>query len=202
MTSIVVFGAGGRAGRAVTAEARRRGVAVTAVVRDPARHPDLPAVTGDVTDAAGVAAIVRGHDSAVNAVSPASGPEELATLDLDPDFFATAAGALLDSGVPRVVAIGLVSNLDGADPLPEQFRAFADAHAAGLRRLREADRGWVMLTPPALLSAELPRLGGYRLGGETISEGRLSYADLAIAVLDEIERPTVDGARVTVVSAG
>lgn len=41
MSGIVVFGAGGRAGRAVTAEARRRGYEVTAAVRDPARYAEL-----------------------------------------------------------------------------------------------------------------------------------------------------------------
>ncbi|HEX2312530.1 MAG TPA: NAD(P)H-binding protein, partial [Thermomonospora sp.] len=43
MGKIIVFGAGGRAGRAAVAEAVRRGHEVTAVVRDPARHPDLAA---------------------------------------------------------------------------------------------------------------------------------------------------------------
>ncbi|MEV1206649.1 NmrA family NAD(P)-binding protein, partial [Microbispora rosea] len=36
--NIVIFGAGGRAGRQAVAEARRRGHRVTAVVRDPAGH--------------------------------------------------------------------------------------------------------------------------------------------------------------------
>ncbi|MGQ4433313.1 NAD(P)H-binding protein [Streptomyces sp. SAS_260] len=40
MSRIVVLGAGGRAGRAVTAEALGPGHEVTAVVRDPARFPD------------------------------------------------------------------------------------------------------------------------------------------------------------------
>ncbi|MGN9914654.1 NAD(P)-dependent oxidoreductase [Phytohabitans sp. LJ34] len=199
MTNIVVFGAGGRAGRAITAEALGRGHAVTPVVRNLARHPDLPAaVRGDVTDAQQVAAIVRRHDAAVNAVSPASGPEELAQLDLDPEFFARAADALVRSGVPRIVAIGLFSNMEGADPLPEQFRAFGEAHAAGLARLRESHTDWVMLTPPAMLLMNSPRLGRYRLGGETAETGTLSYADLAVAVLDEIDKPTLHRARAAV----
>ncbi|WP_436761968.1 hypothetical protein [Streptosporangium sp. V21-05] len=41
MSGIVVFGAGGRAGRASVAGARGRGHHVTAVVRDPARYGDL-----------------------------------------------------------------------------------------------------------------------------------------------------------------
>jgi putative NADH-flavin reductase len=201
MTNIAVFGAGGRAGRAVTAEALNRGHAVTAVVRDLTRHPDLPAaVRGDVTDAAEVAAIVHGHDAAVNAVSPASSPEELAQLDLDPEFFVRAADALVRSGVPRIVAIGLFGNLDGADPLPEQFRAFGEAHAAGLAWLRKSDTDWVMLTPPAMLLMDSPRLGRYRLGGETAEPGILSYADLAVAVVDEIEKPTLHRAHAAVLN--
>ncbi len=202
MTSIAIFGAGGRAGRAITAEAISRGHTVTAVVREPARHPDIPAaVRGDVTDPESVAAIVRGHDAAVNAVSPASGPEELAALDLDPEYFAKAADALVTSGVPRVVAVGLFSNLEGAGPLPEQFQAFGRAHTAGLDRLRESDADWAMLTPPALLSLEYPRLGRYRLGGESAEEGQLSYADLAVAVIDEIEKLTLHRARAAILNA-
>jgi uncharacterized protein len=209
MSSIVIFGAGGRAGRAITAEAHQRGHSVTAVVRDPARHPDLStAIRGDVTDRQSVAAVVRGHDAAVNAVSPASGPEELAELDLDPDFFSKAAVALLHSGVPRLVAVGLFVNLlDGhgrplldTGVLPPEFRPFALAHTAGLQRLRSTrtTTDWAMLTPPALLQVDGPHLGRYQLGGETAPDGRLSYADLAVAVLDEIERPTLHRTRASI----
>ncbi|WP_245899650.1 NAD(P)H-binding protein, partial [Nonomuraea indica] len=41
MSKIVIFGAGGRAGRHAVAEAVARGHHVTAVVRDPARHQHL-----------------------------------------------------------------------------------------------------------------------------------------------------------------
>jgi len=210
MNSIAIFGAGGRAGRAITAEARQRGHSVTAVVRDPARYPDLPtAIRGDVTDRQSVAAIVDGHDAAVNAVSPASGPEELAKLDLDPDFFSKAADALLHSDVPRLVAIGLFMNLldgggrlllDDPEALPAEFRPFALAHTAGLERLRSTrtTTDWVMLTPPALLQVDSPRLGRYQIGGEAAPDGQLSYADLAVAVIDEIERPSVHRARVSI----
>ncbi|GAA2876172.1 NAD-dependent dehydratase [Actinoplanes cyaneus] len=199
MSSIVIFGAGGRAGRAISEEARTRGHQVVAVLRDPARHPGIvQAVRGDVTDPGQVAELVKGSDAAVNAVSPASGPEELAALDLDPEFFAKAADALTGSGVPRVVAVGLVANLDGAPAMPEPFQPFTRAHAAGLERLRTSDADWVMLTPPMTLSVDAPRLGRYRTGGETFVDGHLSYADLAVAVVDQIERPTLHGTRATV----
>ncbi len=99
MSGIVVLGAGGRAGRAVTAEALGRGHEVTAVVRDPARYPDLAApgvsvVRGDVTDAGSVRETAGGAVAAVHAVSPFSGPEQGFDA-LDPGFFVKAADALL-----------------------------------------------------------------------------------------------------------
>jgi putative NADH-flavin reductase len=214
MTSIVVFGAGGRAGRAVTAEAERRGFPVTSVVRDPAKHR-LPGrvVQGDILDAGSIADLVAGHDAAVNAVSPASGPEELANLALDDEFHVKATDALLGglaaAGVPRLIVIGLFVNLlDGGgrplhdDPsvLPAEFRQFALAHTAGLERLRSADTpvDWLVLTPPARLDASGPRLGTYRTGGETGGGAHLSYADLAVAVVDEIETPHHHRTRISV----
>lgn len=224
MSGIVVFGAGGRAGRAVTAEARRRGYEVTAVVRDPARHPGLGAdgvtvVRGDVTDPGSVGSLAGGQLAAVHAVSPFSGPEQ-GFDTLDPDFFVKAADALLGgltaAGVGRLVAVGLFANLLGADGrpvmddpvvLPPEIRPFALAHTAGLSRLRaEGDSGfvdWVMLTPGGGLEESAPRTGRYVLGGERVPDAMrvLSYADLAVAVVDEIERPTAHRTRVSVVDA-
>ncbi|MCO6007620.1 NAD(P)H-binding protein [Actinoallomurus purpureus] len=219
MSGIVIFGAGGRAGRAITAEARNRGHQVTAVVRDPGRYADLESggvrvVRGDVTDVRAVAEITAGQDAAVNAVSPFSGPEQ-GFDDLDPDFFVKAADALLrglaETGASRLLAIGLFANLrssqgglvmDDPTAFPAEIRPFAAAHTAGLDRLREADTtvDWLMLTPPAQLEVVGARTGRYRIGGETVppSGSRLSYADLAVAVIDEIETPRHHRTRVSV----
>ncbi|GGP34224.1 NAD(P)-dependent oxidoreductase [Saccharothrix coeruleofusca] len=195
MGRIVVFGAGGRAGRAVVDEARARGHEVTAVVRDPRRHPG---VRGDVTDPRSVAELVAGHDAAVQAATPVTGPHQVAG-DWDRAFFTKAADALLASGVPRLVAVGLFADLRAPggglvmdDPalFPPELRAFAQAHADGLARLRASATGvdWVVLTPPAeLFTGE--RTGRYRLGGEEAGGAALSYSDLAVAVVDEAVRP-------------
>jgi putative NADH-flavin reductase len=195
-SSIVVFGAGGRAGRRVVAEATARGHRVTAVVRDPARHPDLPAVAGDVTDAASVAAVAAGHDVAVNAA---------ARLDVAADaFFPAAARALLSglpaAGVGRLVAIGIGTVLEAAPGVavhdtpgfPADARAFSLGHAAGLDALRgDHDLDWVVLAPPPVVLDDVAeRTGRYRLGDGRVLSGAtaFSYADLAVAVVDEVER--------------
>lgn len=196
MSKVIVFGAGGRAGRRIVTEAAARGHQVTAVVRDPSRYPDLSgAVAGDVTSADDVAALAAGHDAAVHAA---------ARLDAA-DFFAVAARALADgladAGVDRLVAIGIGSTLETAPGVavhdapdyPAEYRPFSLGHAAQIDVLREAGPAldWVLLVPPpTFLDADAARTGRYRTGGQAvISTGTLSYADLAVAVVDEVETP-------------
>lgn len=219
MTRLAVFGAGGRAGRAITEEALRRGHRVTAVVRDPRKHAgiaDRPVelVAGDVTDPASVESAARGADAVVHAVSPFSGPEQ-GFADLDPRFFVRSSDALragmAAAGVERLVLIGLFANLWTAggglvmdDPalFPPTIRPFARAHTDGLDRLR-ATTGpdWLMLTPPAGLGQDAPSTGRYCLLDESLplTDAELSYADLAVAVVDEAQDPTRHRTRVAVV---
>ncbi|GAB2742095.1 NAD(P)-dependent oxidoreductase [Amycolatopsis magusensis] len=213
MSAIVVFGAGGRAGRAIVAEAAGRGHRVTAVVRDPAKHADLTTttgvtvVTGDITDAARVAEVSAGHDAVVNAAAELGRPADL--------VFAGAALALFEglprAGVNRLVAIGMAANLEVSPGVrvldepdfPAEYLPFALGHTTGLHLLRAApaELDWVMLSPPMVLD-EGPRTGRYRTGGDQVltpgEPGHLSYADLAIAVLDEIETPKHHRTRIAV----
>ncbi|MBC6457715.1 NAD(P)-dependent oxidoreductase [Actinomadura sp. HBU206391] len=199
MSRIVVFGAGGRAGRAAVAEARRRGHEVTAVVRDPAAHHGLAAdgvrlVAGNVTDTESVAEAARGHDAAISAVYEAGAQPDV--------FFSAAARALLDglsrAGVGRLVSVGLASILPTASGTllmdtagyPQEYRAFYLGHAAGNAVLTRAVTSvdWLVLSPAGDFDHGGMRTGRYRrTPGEASS--RISYADFAIAVLDEIETP-------------
>lgn len=213
MSKIIVFGAGGKAGRAVLTEARSRGHEVTAVVRDPAKYDDLAGsgadiIGGDVRDAAGIASIASGHDAAVNAAYD---------MQSDPgEFFVEAANSLLEglpkAGVGRAVFIGLVSNLEVAPGIrmldtpefPEGFLGFAKGHTAALDTLRAADTelDWLVVTPPMVLD-EGARTGSYRVGGEQLltnedGTSHISYADLAIALVDEIENPQHHSTRISV----
>ncbi|MGP3913501.1 NAD(P)-dependent oxidoreductase [Nonomuraea sp. 10N515B] len=200
MGRIVVFGAGGRAGRRVVAEAAGRGHEVTAVVRDPGRHEGLAregvrVVAGDVTDASSVAAVAAGQDAAVQAAARMDVPAE--------EFYAAAARALVEglarAGVRRLVAVGVGSLLEVAPGVrladtpgfPGDARAFSLGHAAELPVYEESGLDWVVLAPPPVfLDEEADRTGRYR-----ISDGRVpdataggpvfSFADLAVAVVDE-----------------
>jgi putative NADH-flavin reductase len=68
---LLVFGASGPLGRAITEAALAAGHQVTAFVRTPGRlggHPALSEMTGDVLDAESVAAAVPGHDAVISAL--------------------------------------------------------------------------------------------------------------------------------------
>jgi hypothetical protein len=208
MSKIVVFGAGGRAGRRVVTEALARGHEVTAVVRDPHRYPSLPVVAGDVTNPDDVATLAAGHDVVVNAA---------ARLDLPATtFYAAATQALVDglvrAGVPRLVAIGVGTVLLDASgvPLyeapdfPAPAREFTLGHVAELHILQATDLDWVVLAPPpTLLDPDAPATGTYRVGGTHAlpadpTAPPFAYADVAAAILDEIEKPTHHRALVAV----
>jgi uncharacterized protein len=199
MGNIVVFGAGGRAGRATVAEARRRGHQVTAVVRDPGRHGSLAGdgvrvVAGDVTDAGSVARAASGSEAAVSAVYDAAADHHA--------FFTGAAQALLAglprAGVDRLVVAGLASLLPNASGValldtpgyPQEYRSFYLAHAAGADVLHTATGApdWLIVSPAGDFDHDGVRTAHYRPApGDPAS--RISYADFAVAVLDEIDTP-------------
>ena len=202
MSRIVVFGAGGGTGRRVLAEAAARGHQVTAVVREPDRHQDLAGdgvtlVAGDVTEADSVASAAEGHDAAINAAVRLDVPSA--------EFFVEGAHALLDglgrAGVGRLVLVGIGTTLltpDGTvvhdtPGFPADGREFSLGHAAELEVFRSADTkiDWLVLAPPpVVLDDEAPRTGRYRIGGEQVlGDGGFSYADLAVALVDEAETP-------------
>ncbi|MEO3870821.1 hypothetical protein ABGB18_18580 [Nonomuraea sp. B12E4] len=78
---------------------------------------------------------------------------------------------------------------------PAEARAFSLGHAVELAVLAESGLDWVVLAPPpVILDAEAARTGRYRFGDGRVPERGpadpvFSYADLAVALVEEAERP-------------
>jgi len=76
---------------------------------------------------------------------------------------------------------------------PEMFKPLASAMAEALSDLRERDDvRWTYISPAGDFQAEGERTGEYILAGEELTlndrgESIISYADYAIAMVDEIE---------------
>ncbi len=203
MGRIVVYGAGGRAGRRAVAEARRRGHEVVAVVRDPEAHAGVAGagvrlVAGDATDPEAVAATAAGCTAAVSAAA-------VYGEGTDPDAFFRGSAKALVAGltraeVPRLVLVGLASLLPDATgrrlldhpAFPAEFRPFCAAHAAGLDVLRAAppELDWLYASPAGDFDHDAGRTDrGYRVHPHGDPGERISYPDFAVALLDEAESP-------------
>lgn len=104
------------------------------------------------------------------------------------------AGSLLLPGGSRVI---------DSPGFPEEYKAEANAGSVFLDTLRqEKDLDWTFLSPSAEF-VETARTGTFRLGRDELlvsSEGRswISFADFAIALIDEVETPKHSRQRFTI----
>jgi uncharacterized protein len=209
---ITVFGAAGNVGSRVVAEGLSRGHEVTAVVRDPARFGELPtaaeARAGDAASVADVAELSAGRDVVISAIHPPRGSE----MELVTATKALLAG--LAGGGVRLLVVGGAASLtvpgtggttvvDDPNLVPAAERASALASAEQLEVCRaETEVDWAYLSPAALVEPG-ERTATYRVGSDELlvdAEGnsRISHEDLAVALLDEAERPRHHRTRFTV----
>ena len=216
---IALIGATGFVGAAVTTELLQRGHAVTALVRNPARlaaQPRLAARALDAFDPDAVASAVKGHDAVISAFNPGWDAPDLYAQFLKGSTAIEAGVA--QSGVKRLLVVGgagslfvapgvqMVDTPEFATHVPPNIIPGAKAARDALTALRgNTTLDWTFLSPPALL-APGERTGKYRLGGEDLlmagpAPAGISVADLAVAIVDEIETPRHVRARFTVAAA-
>lgn len=198
---IALIGATGNAGSRILAELSRRGHAVTAIARHPEKVPELRGVTpvkADAGDASGLAAALRGHDVVISSVHfTASDPRKLIE-------------AVHASGVGRYLVVGGAGSLEVAPGVklietpefPAIYKAEAAAGGVFLDLLRQEPRlNWTFLSPSALFVAG-ERTGKFRLGGDQLLANEkgssISFEDYAVAMADEIEKPSHSRQRFTV----
>jgi len=202
MSKIAIIGATGRAGSQLLEEALRRGHSVTAIARDTARvgpREDVISRNVDVLDANALQAAVAGHDVVISTAHFATIPA------------GAVIGPVKNAGVKRLLVVGGAGSLllpDGTRVIdskgfPEAYKAEASAGALFLENLRqEKDLDWTFVSPSAEF-VEGERTGKFRIGLDDLlvsSEGRswITFADYAIAMLDEVESPKHPRQRFTV----
>lgn len=199
---IALIGAG-YVGGAVLKEAVQRGHEVTVIVRHPEKIMAGPQVTsraGDVFETESLVDLLKGHDAVVSAYNPGAAHPHARNLQLR-GTLATLSAAR-KSGVKRFLVVGGAGSLETAPgkqlvespDFPKEWREGAMGLRDALNEIRkEKNLEWSFFSP-AIQLVPGERTGRYRLGldqpvMDVRGESRISTADYAVALLDELEHP-------------
>ena len=208
MMKIAVAAANGRVANKVIDEAVGRGFDVTAFGRGENNTQAQTYIKKDLFDL--TAEDLNGFDAVVDAF----GAWTEDTLDQHSSSLKHLCDILSGSDA-RLLIVGGAGSLyvnkehtlqvsDSPD-FPDAFKPLAAAMAKALSELRQRDDvRWTYISPAGDFQADGERSGKYILGGEELTlnsrnESIISYADYAIAMVDEIEKGSHIKQRISVV---
>lgn len=206
---IAVICANGKQGRLIVKEAVDRGLDVTAVARGENRSAAARAIQKDLFDL--TAADLEPFDVVIDAFgawTPETLPQHSTSLKHLCDLVSGKATRLLVVGGAGSLYVNpehTVQVMDGAD-FPELFLPLAKAQGKALSELRQrSDVRWTFISPAGDFQADGARTGKYILGGEELTlngkgESVISYADYAIAMVDEAVKGNHIQQRISVVA--
>ncbi|MDI7743892.1 NAD(P)-dependent oxidoreductase [Lysinibacillus fusiformis] len=204
---IGIIGASGKAGYTILMEARMRHHNVTAIVRNKGaiRHQHVNILEKEAFQL--TRQDLHQFDVVINAFGSQPGEEHLHIK------FGRFLISLLEGSRTKLFVVGGAGSLfiDGKTRLidipdyPKEYREIAIQQLQNLVDLQNSSIKWTFLSPSALFDSDGPRTGHYILGKDHLLLNSqhisyVSYADYAVAVLDEIESPNHENARFTVAS--
>ncbi|EMT53839.1 putative oxidoreductase [Brevibacillus borstelensis AK1] len=208
---IGVIGATGKAGSLIAKEAIERGHEVTAIVRNASKltAPKMAVLEKDVFQL--TAEDLKAFDVVVNAFGAAPGSEHLHV-----EAGRVLIEALKAAPSTRLIVVGGAGSLfvDEAKTtrvmetpdFPKEYLATAQNQGKNLEDLQQSTGiQWTFISPSAFFDPQGKRTGAYQKGKDHLlvnakGQSYVSYADFAIAVLDEIENPQHRNERFTVSS--
>ncbi len=206
---IAVICANGKAGKLIVKEAAERGLDVTAVVRGENHTVATQVIKKDLFDL--TASDLEDFDVTIDAFgawTPETLPLHSSSLKHLCDLTSGKNTRLLivgGAGSLYVNAEHTAQVMDGPD-FPDIFKPLASHMGKALEELRTRDDvKWTYVSPAGDFQAEGARTGDYILGGEELtlnSKGQsvISYADYAIAMVDEAVKGNHIQQRISVVA--
>ena len=193
---VAIIGANGKSGSNLVQEALKQGHDVTAIVRNKEyKNSDVKVVYKDVFEL--TKADLAGFDAVISAFA-AWTPE---TFGLHKKVAKHLADALSGTKT-RLLVIGGAGTLYVDDKgtmamdtpdFPPEYMGVAKATAESFFELKgRSDVLWTYVSPAGDYDANGARTGRYVLGGDNLilnskNESYISYADLALAVIDELK---------------
>jgi uncharacterized protein len=173
------------------------------------KREGLTAKAGDVYDTASLATLIRGNEAIISAFNP--GWQNPKLYDDQVRGTASIIAAIKKAGIKRVFWVGGAGGLEvtpgvrfvDSPDMPLWVKPGALATINALDQLRkEPELEWSYLSPSAELKPG-QRTGKFRLGNDQLlvdatGQSKISVQDYAVAMIDELERPTHVRRRFTV----
>ena len=200
---LLIFGATGRTGRALVAQALEQGHTVTAFARNPVaittKHRNLAIVQGDILDYASIERTVERQDAILSAL----GTKVLRKNTIISDGTRNIITAMEKSGVKRFVFESSLS-IGNSKPQQKQLGLFYNIIVIPLllrnmfqdkevqeRYIMQSTLDWVIVRPAVLTNGL--RTGVYRSGfsaTDTPIKAKISRADVADFMLKQLTDDT------------
>lgn len=190
---VAVIGANGKEGSMIVKEALDRGLDVTSIVRDSKKSPTDKYLVRDFNSLQ--TEDLQGIDVLVDALG-FFGPNVKEYVPAMKHFI-----EILQGTKTRLLVVGGAGSLyvDQAHTkqlyqqanFPEAIKELSQEMGNSLDVLRQSSLNWTFISPAAMFDFKGPRTGKYILAGEELTfdkdgKSEISYADFAIAMVDEI----------------
>lgn len=204
---IGVIAANGKEGRLIVKEALDRGMDVTAIVRSANKTEAKQVIRKDIMD------LTKDDLKDFDVVVDAFGVWDETKMNLHGVTLNHLADILSGSSTRLLVVGGAGSlytdkthtmKLSETPDFPKEYLPVANGMGKALEELRKRnDVKWTYMSPAAEFDAEGKRTGSYVLAGEEFTtnekgESYISYADYALAMVDEAEKGNHIGERISV----
>lgn len=209
---IGIIGATGKAGSKITAESLIRGHEVIPLIRNASKltdNQDSYYIEKDLYEL--TYEDIKNLDVVVDAFNAPIGKEELHQSSLS-----YLVSLVQGHATPRLIIVGGAGSLYVDDAMTTRlmdtpdFPEEAKPTAVNMRKAFEQlklteDITWTYLSPSAFFDPEGKRTGKYQVGQDQLltnskGESEISYADFALALVDEIENQQFINQRITVCS--
>ncbi|NRG44549.1 NAD(P)-dependent oxidoreductase [Bacillus sp. CRN 9] len=205
-----VIGATGKAGQLIVKEAKDRGHEVTAFVRNASKVTDKEIAILEKNAFELTGSDIQSFDVVVNAFGTG-----LDDAHKHVELGRSLIAALKDAPNTRLIVVGGAGSLfvdeaktvqlkDTAE-FPKEILPIPINQGKNLEDLQNsAGVKWTFVSPAAFFDAEGKKTGSYQIGKDHViensqGESYISYADYAIAIVDEIEKANHINERFTVV---
>jgi putative NADH-flavin reductase len=191
---LAIFGATGKTGRPLVAQALAAGHSITALARDPAKldivHPALRIVAGDVREPAAVAETIRGADAVLSTLGPAP--------DAPPGILSRGIGNIIEAmrvvGQRRLIVLSSLGIGDSSHQVPLVFRIACFVipllrrsmkdHQVTDQLVRSSGLDWTLIRAGGLKDG--PRTGTYKSGVDAhVIAGWIHREDVADFMLKQ-----------------